>query len=192
MISKAKSPWDIASKRWDAPFVMALINSEVVGWSHALRSTQETTMLEYREAMVQPDFKTAFVNHFGLIMFSSLMFNPITRHLLKSFVIPKPGEGPSMKVMDQVHYLCILGEGIGVNGNRVESIMYFSKDAGYLETARMLVEAGLCLALQEDQLPQVGGETGGGFSTPSTALGNVLMARLLDTGTTYSYRVVKK
>jgi hypothetical protein len=36
----------------------------------------------------------------------------------------------------------VRGEGIGVKGNRVESIFYLPKDPGYLETSRMLVESG--------------------------------------------------
>jgi len=202
MITKTKSPWDTSSPRWDAPFVLALMNAEVAAWSHALRSNGKkeskgdgnsaTLRTEpapvYREVAVLPDFKTAFVSHFGFIMFSSLLFNPFTRFLLKKYALPKPGEGPGLGAMENEHYLSVLGEGVGVRGNRVRSTMYFPKDAGYMETARMLVEAGLALALDEKSLPK---EYGGGFWTPSTALGDVLMKRLLDTGTTYEYQVVK-
>jgi short subunit dehydrogenase-like uncharacterized protein len=78
-------------------------------------------------------------------------------------------------------FLCVKGEGIGEKGSRAESIFYLDKDAGCLETSRMLVESGLCLALQEDALPCK--ETGGGFMSPGAGLGTVLIDRLVKTGT---------
>lgn len=83
-------------------------------------------------------------------------------------------------------FLCVSGEGIGVNGNVVETIFYLPKDAGCLETSRMLVESGLSLALEEQKLP-----VKGGFYPPSIALGNdILLNRLVQTGTTFTSRVV--
>jgi short subunit dehydrogenase-like uncharacterized protein len=46
----------------------------------------------------------------------------------------------------------------------------------------MVCEAALCLALQLDELP--GGRTKGGFLTPATGLGGVLLKRLRDAGMT--------
>ena len=91
-------------------------------------------------------------------------------------------------------FLCVSGEGVGVNGNVVESIFYLPKDPGCLETSRMLVESALCLALQEKELPihiEDGSVGGGGFYPPSVALGNdVLLNRLRATGTEFTTRVV--
>jgi short subunit dehydrogenase-like uncharacterized protein len=64
-------------------------------------------------------------------------------------------------------------------GCRAESIFYLDKDAGCLETARMMVESGLCLALDEKAIPM---QTGG-FVSPAMGLGHVLMKRLVQTGT---------
>jgi short subunit dehydrogenase-like uncharacterized protein len=61
-------------------------------------------------------------------------------------------------------------------------MIYFPKDCGYYETARMVVECGLCMALEEDKLPIKGKHTGG-FFTPAYGLGNVLLDRLTETGT---------
>jgi short subunit dehydrogenase-like uncharacterized protein len=44
----------------------------------------------------------------------------------------------------------------------------------------MLVESGLCLALAEDELPA---NLGGCFMSPAAGLGNVLLKRLVETGT---------
>jgi short subunit dehydrogenase-like uncharacterized protein len=189
LLAKAKSPWDgSTSTRWAMPFVMAEINAAVVSWSHALRSTGSKSLV-YRETLVFPDFQSGFVGFVGFAMFGSMLLNPLTLALLKRFAIPGPGEGPSIDFLENKSYLCISGEGVGEKGNRVESTIYFPKDGGYVETARMLVEAGLCLALEDDgekKLPP----TKGGFWTPSTGMGNVLMKRLLDTGTTFEARVV--
>jgi short subunit dehydrogenase-like uncharacterized protein len=191
-IEKSTSPWETPSTpRYTVPFVMAMVNSKVCRWSHALRDIGSTSLV-YREAAVHPDFKTAFVNYVVFYMFGSMLFNPLTASLMKRYgMIPLPGEGPSMKAMEEKHFLCISGEGIGdgANGNRAESIFYLPKDAGCLETARMLVESGLCLALEEDKLPS---KEAGGFWTPSSGLGDVLMDRLVKTGTDFQVRAVPK
>jgi short subunit dehydrogenase-like uncharacterized protein len=72
----------------------------------------------------------------------------------------------------------------------VESIFYIPNDAGCLETSRMMIEAGLGLALEEDKLPI----QDGGFYSPSVALGNdILMHRLLNqTNIEFVSRVVPK
>jgi short subunit dehydrogenase-like uncharacterized protein len=189
-IARANSPWDTdttAQQRWSIPFVMASVNAQVVRWSHALRR-QGSKSLVYKESAVVPDFKSAYVSFMGLNMVGLALFNPLTRRLVTR-LFPAPGQGPSMKAMETRHFLCVYGEGIGENGNRVESIMYLPQDAGCLETSKMLIESGLCMALQEGELPALA--AGGGFWTPSTALGDVLMQRLLKVGVQWSTRVVR-
>ena len=107
---------------------------------------------------------------------------------MKKYVLPKPGDGPSMDKMVNKHYLTIYGEGIGVQGNRAECIMYFPRDVGCLDTSRMLIESALTLVQDEEELPAVGG----GFWTPSTAMGQALLDRLVATGTHFSMQVIKK
>jgi short subunit dehydrogenase-like uncharacterized protein len=46
----------------------------------------------------------------------------------------------------------------------------------------MLVESGLALALDEKELPS----KGGGFFTPSTGMGQVLLDRICQTGTFFA------
>ena len=52
----------------------------------------------------------------------------------------------------------------------------------------MLVEAALSLALAKESLPNQGE---GGFWSPSTGLGNTLLKRLLETGSTLEIRVIR-
>ncbi len=115
------------------------------------------------------------------------LLNPITGTVFKKFILPKPGEGPDQKSMDR-GYVLISGRGEGTNGSKVESELYFPGDPGYKETARMVAESGLCLALDLDKLPI----EGGGFFSPSVAMGDVLLERLCTTGCKFASRVVKR
>ncbi|MBC8092351.1 MAG: enoyl-ACP reductase, partial [Pseudonocardia sp.] len=54
-------------------------------------------------------------------------------------------------------------------------------DPGYTATAVMLGESGLCLALDGDRLPDRAGSL-----TPATAMGSVLVERLVTAGHTYT------
>jgi hypothetical protein len=51
------------------------------------------------------------------------------------------------------------------------------RDPGYLDTSRMALESGLCLALQGPELKERG-LMQGGVLTPATAMGSVLIDRL--------------
>ena len=108
--------------------------------------------MAYSESQISPDFKTAFVNYVILIVFVTALLNPISGYFLHRFILPKPGEGPSMKKMEKVNFTAIYAQGKGTKGTVVESMIYFPKDCGYYETARMVVECGLSMALEEDKL----------------------------------------
>ena len=90
-----------------------------------------------------------------------------------------------MEAMEK-NFMCIKGEAIGIKGNRALSVMYFPKDPACMETARMLVESGLCLALRENDLPS---KDSGGFWSPAAALGDVLLERLAESGTFISSHI---
>eukprot|EP00941_MAST-03F_sp_MAST-3F-sp1_P001958 g1958.t1 len=61
-------------------------------------------------------------------------------------------------------------------------------DAGYRETARMLVESGLCLAI-DDEFKKIKSDKGGIF-TPASCLGDVLLDRLMNSGTKFRVRTL--
>ena len=188
-IGRSRAPFERlkdSSQPWTYPFVMAGVNAKVARWSHALGSTGSQEIL-YREYGLSPDFKTAVASFAFVTIGFSMMLNPLTKPLVMRF-LPKPGDGPSMSAMEQKHYLCVKGEAVGAKGNRAESIMYFDKDAGCLETARMLVESSLCLVLEEEKLPMQKGS--GGFWPPAAAFGNVLLDRLIASGTLFKSRIV--
>ena len=181
--SKLINPVD-QKPAFGSPFLMSFINADVVAWSHALRGG---TPLSYSEVLVSPDFKTAFVSYFMLMLLFTGLLNPITKNILSKYILPKPGEGPTMEEMEKKNFLLVSTLGTGTKGSKVESTMYFPRDAGYLDTARMLVETGLCMALEEERLPV---QTGGFFS-PGYGLGEILLNRLTKTGTYFKSGVTK-
>jgi short subunit dehydrogenase-like uncharacterized protein len=181
--SKLTKPWDSQST-FGSPFLMAVVNAEVVSWSQALRGGAPLT---YSEVLVNPDLKTAIVSYFNLVLLITGLLNPVTKYLLSKFVLPKPGEGPSFEDMENNSFLSVSAHGMGTQGSKAEAIMYFPRDAGYMDTARMLVESGLSMALEEEALPV----KGGGFFSPGYGLGETLLNRLVDTGTYFQASVHK-
>lgn len=180
VVKPGKVKVDQFSSKYEGPFVMTVVNTEVVKRSHALRS-KGNQKLKYRESAIYPDFKTAFVNWFGLIAFGTVLFTPI-----RGWLIPKPGEGPGRKSMER-GYLSVSGFGVGSKGNKVETLLYFPREVGYFDTARMLIESALCLSLDSGKLPV----KGGGFYTPSTGMGDALLDRLCKTGCMFASRAIK-
>jgi len=195
-----------------APFVMSGVNYESIAWSHALR---EDPTCSYKEQLVQPDYKTALDGVLGLVMFFTSLMNPITGKLIENYAMAKPGTGPSMKEMNNDYFLAVTGTAVGTKGTIIQSLLYYNKDPGYLETARMVIECSLCLALEEKDVSKNIVDSGsgsdnnnstnnddgddddstnimGGFYTPGFALRRTLLKRLVDTGCYYESRVVQE
>ena len=162
-------------------FVLSVPNSMTVMRSNALRG--RSSRLLFEEGAWAPDWKTAFLPVLLQTVGAILLSNPITAYLIKK-VLPKPGEGPSMVDMTENSFFCMTGYGYGSKGTKTETALYFPKDIGYIETARMVSESAMCLAFDDDKLP-VGAETGG-FFTPSTAMGDALLNRLVGTGSFFA------
>lgn len=180
----------------EGPFVMSGVNYEAVGWSHALRRDPKCS---YKEQVLLPDFKTALDSVLTLLVFFTSLMNPLTLGLIEK-VVTQPGDGPDMASMEEEYFLAVTGTARGSNGTILQSLLYYNKDPGYLETARMLVESALCLALEEDAVseniarasePTETSKTMGGFFSPGFALRKNLLKRLVDTGCHYEVRVVK-
>lgn len=185
----------------EAPFVMAGVNYETVSWSHALRKDSRCS---YKEQLLVPDFKTGLDGTLTLLVFFTSLMNPLTGGLLEK-LITQPGDGPDLKSMEDSYFLAATGTARGSKGTILQSLLYYDKDPGYLETARMVVESALCLALEEDAVSaniapatetRSDGDSDpssvGGFFSPGFALRKNLLRRLVDTGCHYDVRVVKE
>jgi short subunit dehydrogenase-like uncharacterized protein len=108
-------------------------------------------------------------------LFALAQLPPTRKLLLKART---QGEGPSPETRAKSWFkVRFHGEG---GGERVVTEVS-GGDPGYDETAKMLGETGLCLAL--DDLPQTSGQV-----TPAQAMGDALLARLQTAG--IAFRVV--
>lgn len=67
-----------------------------------------------------------------------------------------------MLLITVLGFLKVTTIAVGDGGANVRSEIYFPTDPGYRDTARMLVESGLVLALQLDKI-----KVGGGVYTPA-------------------------
>jgi len=165
---------DSASGNWIAPFAMAAINERVVLRSNALLSYADD--FRYNEAVlmgsgVNGAFKANSMS-VGLGAFILGIVFPPTRWALQKYVLPKPGEGPSLDKQEK-GFFDIRFFGQTSNGKTIQTKVTGDRDPGYGSTAKMLAQAGMCL-LDIDK-----NEKGGGFWTPATIFGDRLIERLV-------------
>lgn len=166
---------DFAS--WSAPFVMAAINTRVVLRSNALLDPPYHKHFLYDEGMLTGDRsdgeKQAKKIARGMKLMTIALSVPALRWIALKF-LPKPGEGPSPEEQrDGFFDLRFVGY---AEGNQTIAVRVTGdRDPGYGSTAKMLAQAGICLArdIPKDRVP-------GGFWTPSTAMGKKLIRRLID------------
>ena len=165
---------DFAS--WTGPFVMEAINSRVVLRSNALLKMAYGKDFSYGEAMLTGDGAKGRVKAIALTaalgaFAGSMILDPL-RNLMNKFVLPKPGEGPSLQ--DQLNgYFDIRLLGTNKKGQQLSVQVTGDRDPGYGCTAKMLAQSALCLAFDVAKEDKVGG-----FWTPATAMGDLLIERL--------------
>ncbi|MFG6095345.1 saccharopine dehydrogenase NADP-binding domain-containing protein [Leptothoe sp. ISB3NOV94-8A] len=169
---------------WVSPFVMAAINTRIVLRSNALLDYAYGKQFQYDEAVLTGPNATGWLVAQGLSVSlvgvaAAMAFSP-TRWLLETMLIPKPGEGPSQAAQEQGFY-DLRFWGTTAEGQTIQVKVTGDRDPGYGSTAKILGQAGLCLA--EDFPPSV---KAGGFWTPASMFGDVLIERLVkDAGLTF-------
>ena len=160
---------------WIAPFVMASVNTRVVQRSQSLLGHAYGERFAYDEAMMtgsglrgawRAGLLTAGL---GAIVLGG-SFAP-TRALLAS-MLPKPGEGPSPAEQEAGGYE-LRFHGHAEDGRVLHTRVTGDRDPGYGSTAKMLGQAGACLALDTP-----GERFPGGFWTPASLFGSRLIERL--------------
>lgn len=169
--------YDDAARSWLAPFVMASINTRVVHRTNHLMGSPYGQDFKYDEAMMTGPGLAGRLRAFGMAAglggFMVASSFKTTRHLLERYVVPKPGEGPSPQSQERGLYdLRFMGE--TCQGQKMTAKVTGDRDPGYGSTAKMLGEAGACLAFD---LPK--SEMGGGFWTPAALMGSKLRSRLI-------------
>lgn len=161
-------------------FFMAGVNANTVKRSNALNGYGKN--LVYCEGQAFKSSLKAFKYLVGLVLFGICLHIKPLRYLLRKYVLPKPGEGPSEEAMKE-GYLKIMGVATSTDDRVAKATISFPVDPGYLDTARMCVEAGLTLSMDGDKLHN----KSGGVTTPAACQGEAVLERLLKTGSAFEY-----
>jgi len=180
---------------WTAPFLMAMVNTRVVRRSNALLGYPYGEAFRYDERV---DAGRGFRGRLrarllatGISAFTGAAALPPTAWILRRFVLPDPGEGPSAEERERGGFrIAILGDGLrgeGSGGGREPLLATVTVaaelDPGYGATAPMLAESALCLARDEAE------GLAGGVLTPASGLGLPLVERLRPVGVTFEASV---
>jgi short subunit dehydrogenase-like uncharacterized protein len=166
---------DAETGDWVGPFIMAGFNTRIVRRSNALRDHAYGRRFRYRElssygkGLRGRRRATVFTGLMGLAF--AAMANPRTRPVVDRLA-PAPGEGPSEEAR-RSGWFSMKIRTTTETGRRYLATVAAQGDPGYAATAVMLGESALCLALDEAALPDAAG-----VLTPSTAMGDALVARL--------------
>jgi short subunit dehydrogenase-like uncharacterized protein len=171
--------YDADFKKWVGPFLMGSINTRVVRRTQALLGIR----FDYQEYSKYGSSRTARTVLIGGKVFESIAASGFGRRILKR-LLPKPGEGPSEKVMDEGFFECEL-IATDPNGRRVRGVLKGQGDAGNRITVKCLCESAFLLVDIALGNTRVKPFAGGGVLTPVTGLGEDLVVRLAKTGITF-------
>ncbi|PCJ43070.1 MAG: saccharopine dehydrogenase [Moraxellaceae bacterium] len=173
--------WDTDFSAWTAPFIMAVINTRIVFRSNLLANTPYGKDFTYDEAVMMAKnwkgYLSAATSVAGISGFFLGVLFPPSRFLLERYVLPKPGSGPTPE--EQVSgYYDLRFFGTTPSGESILTKVTGQGDPGYGSTSKLLGQAAACLALDLHQ-DQDKIEKKGGFWTPATVLGDLLISRLV-------------
>ncbi|HEY2464021.1 MAG TPA: saccharopine dehydrogenase NADP-binding domain-containing protein [Steroidobacteraceae bacterium] len=174
--------YDEVLENWVSPFLMGSINTRVVRRTQALLGTR----FDYQEYSKYGSSRTARTVLIAGNIFESIAATGFGRRILKA-LLPKPGEGPSEKVMNGGFFEC---EFIATDkrGDRVRGVFKGQGDAGNRITVKCLCESALQLADLSVGNTAVKPFAGGGVLTPVTGLGEGLVTRLAKAGISFENR----
>ena len=176
--------YDKTSQNWIGPFIMAAINTKIVRRSNALSGYSYGKDFEYDEATLGgKGFKGRFKSILMSIPIAIVMLAKPESFLKKIVdkILPKAGEGPS-KIDRENGYYNLRFYVTYKDGSKAIAKVTGDMDPGYGSTSKMLSESAICLA--KDNL-----DTISGVITPSTAMGDFLLDRLIkNSGLTFDIK----
>jgi len=148
------------SGSWLAPFFMAIVNTRVVHATNAHLDYPYGKDFIYDESWDLGSKRAAQVTAWFFRTFYRAYRSRPLRALLNATVLPKPGEGPSIKARKEGEFEFHLFANTRA-GDRLTLSVSGDQDPGYGASSRMIGEAAVCLAqeLPKNSLP-------GGFWTP--------------------------
>jgi short subunit dehydrogenase-like uncharacterized protein len=167
------SGWGRERGVWQAPFVMATYNRQIVERTNYLTGWGYGELMRYREVVVTGRGPAGFLRAAGIALgagalVGAMSFTP-TRAVVDR-VLPSPGSGPSAKTIAHGRFRLEV-DVYPVEGAPVRATVAAPYDPGYGGTGVMLGESALSLAL--DELPDHAG-----VLTPMIAMGERLAERL--------------
>ncbi len=168
--------FDDWAQAWTGPFLMAPINTKNVHRTNALRGHPWGRDFSYDERMLTGDGARGERRARALARQARLqgwlLSLAPTRLLLRRFVLPQPGQGPSRAARDAGCYEVVF-TGETADGRRLAAVVKGDRDPGYGSTSKLVAESALCLLQDLDREA-----TPGGVWTPGAAMGLALMRRL--------------
>jgi short subunit dehydrogenase-like uncharacterized protein len=170
--------YDADLGRWATSFVMGSINTRVVRRTQALLGTQ----FDYQEYSSFKKPSAARMASAAGRMFESVLGSKVGRSLLRP-LLPRPGDGPSEKVMDGGYFETTF-IARAKSGALVRGVMKAQGDPGNRVTVKCLCESAFVLAATDDPASRPASGMGG-VLTPVTALGQSLVPRLAAAGITF-------
>jgi short subunit dehydrogenase-like uncharacterized protein len=176
--------WDSNLGVWTGPFIMAMINTRIVRRTNVLLNLKYGKNFSYQEVMTFPNgylnkIRAKFFR-LGLGFIQKILRNQILCFILKKYILPSSGQGPSKSVRENGFFnVTVIGKGYRGDGTlfKVKGDIYCDKDPGYAGTAKMLGESAICLALYKKELPN-----SYGVLTPAAGLGKILIKNLKQKG----------
>jgi short subunit dehydrogenase-like uncharacterized protein len=166
--------YDKVSKKWISPFIMASINTKIVRRSNAISGFKYGEKFRYSEATTAgKGFKgkiKGYLNAFPLIFVAAKPKSILK--MIANRILPKPGQGPSKIKRENGYYNMKFYIKTNENNKMIARVIG-DMDPGYGSTAKMLAESAVCLA--KDDLKE-----SYGVLTPSTAMGELLLNRLIE------------
>src|SRR5450759_2982068 len=150
---------------WTAPFVMATINTRNVHRSNMLMNFPYGKDFVYDEMVLTGPGPQGEANARKVVA-------AVNAERMGASGGPKPGEGPSKEERENGMY-DLLFVAIAPDGRQIRVAVRGDRDPGYGSTSKMIAECAICLLRDTPDVPA-------GIWTPGAAMGNRLIARLVD------------
>ena len=167
-----KAKYEPEFEAWVAPFVMAAINTRIVHRSNALLGAMYGDRFIYDEAMQMGRGSSGMMRGWSMTLGLSAFMIGASISPIKSWmenkILPKPGEGPSPEEQENGMYdIRLYGE--TSDEEKLAVKVLGDKDPGYGSTAKIIAEAAICLASNDDVR-----QNKGGFYTPASCFKDAL------------------
>jgi len=151
--------YDDVVKSWVAPFVMATINTKNIHRSNLLLDHQYGADFVYDEMFMTGPGEQGEAIAKAIAEDKSMSTDPT-----------KPGEGPTREERESGFYDLLFVAEVA-DGKTLTAVVKGDMDPGYGSTSKMIVETAVCLLENP-------GASSGGFLTPASAMGSLLIERL--------------